>query len=841
MGRLANLLVIDPENWRADLFALILRASCILGVVVYLPSVYMAITTGLVGVVILDTIALSTVIGLYYLDHQPFRSRAIVFSLIFFALGTGLLIWVGSISQIYLFGFSMLTTILLGLRMGFYAAILSSLTMLGVGSLGLAAPEMATHAATGPTGWVVITLNFTLVNTLLTVAIGSVLAAIDNALMREVTARASLDHERTLLRTLLDALPDVVFTKDQDCRFAVCNPETLNALGLEHEYQLAGKTVFDLFPREMAERFHADDLEVLAGRSLRDREEESVDARGNPRWYWTIKIPLRDERGGVTGLIGISRDITSRKRAELERNRLLAQLRLQIERMPLGYLLSDADFRYTRWNPAAERMFGHSEAEVLGKHPFEVIVPSESQHLVAGMFDRIRAGHMDAHGVCENRTKGRGTITCEWYNTPLFDDDGTFAGVLSLAQDITNRIKLEEQLRQSQRMEAFGQLAGGVAHDFNNMLTVINGYSELLMQTLPSGDPSLGLVAEIHKAGERSAALTRQLLAFSRQQVLAPQSLDLNLVVSDAEMMLRRLIGEDIEFATRLSLDLWAVRADPSQLEQVLLNLSVNARDAMPTGGRLTIETSNVELDGEFVRTHSGARQGPHVLLVVSDTGFGITPEVMARMFEPFFTTKEVGKGTGLGLATVFGIVSQSSGHVEVSSEVGVGTTFKVYLPRADAVPPQPVMSGRRSSPQGSETILLVEDESALRALSRRVLAACGYTVIEAGDGDEAVRVAETYGKPIHLLVTDVVMPGVGGQVVSERVTKLHPGVRVLFVSGHTDDAVVKHGVLLERVHFLQKPFSPVTLAVRVREVLDSSTTTAVATSDHGGSTTDPS
>ena len=815
------MLVIDPENWRSDLFALILRAGSILGAVVYLPSVGMAISAGLYGVVILDTIALATVIALRYLDHLPFRLRVGVFSLICYALGTGLLVWVGSISQIYLFGFSMLTTILLGLRAGCYAAVLSSVTMLVVGLAEATPPDMTTPGGGGAFEWVVITLNFTLMNTLLTVAIGSVLAAIDTALIREVAARNSLDHEHTLLRTLLDALPDVVFTKDKECRFAICNPETLKAVGVERENQMVGKTVFDLFPREIAEPFHADDLDVLAGKALRDREEESIDPQGNPRWFWTIKIPLRDEHSQITGLIGISRDITSRKRVELERNRLLAQLKLQIERMPLGYLLCDANFRYTRWNPAAERMFGYSEPEVLGKHPFDVIVPTESQGLVAGIFDRIRAGHMNAHGECANLTKNRGTITCEWYNTPLFDEDGTFAGLLSLAQDVTDRKKLEEKLRQSQRMEAFGQLAGGVAHDFNNMLTVINGYSELLMLSLPGSDPSRKSVAEIHKAGERSAALTRQLLAFSRQQVLAPQTLDLNAVVTNSETMLRKLIGEDIEFVIRLMPGLWAVRADSGQLEQVLLNLSVNARDAMPTGGRLTIETSNVELDGEFVRTHPGSRLGSHVLATVSDTGCGMPPEVMARMFEPFFTTKDIGKGTGLGLATVFGIVNQSGGHVEVTSEVGVGTTFRVYLPQATVVAREPVERGRQDSPPGSETILLVEDEPALRALSKRVLTACGYTVIEAVDGDEAVRVAEGSDKPIHLLVTDVVMPGVGGQVVAELVTRLHPDVRVLFVSGYTDDAVVKHGVLSEKVNFLQKPFSPVAFAVKVREVLD--------------------
>ncbi|MBA4187646.1 MAG: hybrid sensor histidine kinase/response regulator [Planctomycetaceae bacterium] len=820
--RLANLLVIDPRNWRAGLLSLILQVGVVLGVVVYVPSVYMASENGFIGVVVVDTVALLGVVLLSWFGTIPFRWRASAFCLICYALGTTLMFSVGSVSQIYLFGFSILTAILLGPRSGFAAAVLSAGTMLLVGYLGQVADEMrmAPMGHTFP-GWVVITLNFALVNTLLTVAIGVVLAATDQALTREIAAHHSLDSQRKLLRTLLDALPDIVFTKDMNCRYALVNPRTLAEVGIESEDQMVGKTDYDFFPKEFADRFRADDLQVLAGKPLVDREERSVDAGGNQMCYWTIKVPLRDESGAIVGLMGISRDITSRKRSEAERNRLLAQLRLQIERMPLGYLLSDANFRYTRWNPAAERMFGYKEAEVLGKHPFEVIVPEASQTSVAEIFDRIRAGHMDAHGVSKNRTKSDGTITCEWYNTPLFDEDGAFVGLLSLAQDITDRKRLEEQLQQSQKMEAFGQLAGGVAHDFNNLLTVINGYSELVLRSLPASDPNRGLIAEIFKAGERSASLTRQLLAFSRQQVMAPRVLDLNSVVTDAEKMLRRLIGEDVKLVTNLTMPLPAVRADPGQLEQVLLNLVVNARDSMPTGGALTIETGTVVLGDEFAQTHPGIHPGPHVLLAVSDTGCGMPPEIKSRIFEPFFTTKGPGKGTGLGLATVLGIVQQSGGTLEVSSEVGMGSIFKVYLPWVDETPVGSAASVALQAPRGTETVLLVEDEAALRALSRQILTSCGYNVLEAANGEQAKKVVEGYRKPIHLLVTDVVMPGVGGRIVAERVTKSHPGLRVLFVSGYTDDAVVRHGVFSEGTNFLQKPFSSAALALKVREVLD--------------------
>jgi CheY-like chemotaxis protein len=367
-------------------------------------------------------------------------------------------------------------------------------------------------------------------------------------------------------------------------------------------------------------------------------------------------------------------------------------------------------------------------------------------------------------------------------------------------------------------MEAMGRLAGGVAHDFNNLLTIINGYSDLLLQKMPHDDGRRGLVEEIHQAGQRSASLTRQLLSFSRKQVVIPRPLDLNVIVADTERLLRRVIGEDVELHLSLTPNLGLVRADKSQIEQVLLNLAVNARDAMPEGGKLSIGTASVDFDGG----HPGVHAGSFVTLAVSDTGCGMTPEVRARVFEPFFTTKEPGKGTGLGLAVVHGIVLQSGGHAEVHSEPGIGTTFKVYLPRLDDPSARAGGSSMRAGvpPSGTETILLAEDEVGVRAFSRHVLASRGYSVLEAGDGNEAIRIAGDQ-RPIHLLVTDVVMPGPGGQKVAERIRELHPEAKVLFLSGYTDDAIVHHGVLHDRVHFLHKPFSPLALACKVRDVLD--------------------
>jgi nitrogen-specific signal transduction histidine kinase/ActR/RegA family two-component response regulator len=401
----------------------------------------------------------------------------------------------------------------------------------------------------------------------------------------------------------------------------------------------------------------------------------------------------------------------------------------------------------------------------------------------------------------------------------------TFAGRLAelvLVNDVTERKQLEEQLRQSQKMEAVGQLAGGVAHDFNNLLTAITGYSELTLRWLPEDSAMRHNVLEIKKAGERAASLTRQLLAFSRRQVLQPVVLDINSLVTDVSKMLRRLVGEDIEFITLLRPEAGRINADPGQIEQVLMNLVVNARDAMPRGGKLIIETANVELDEAYADRHVAVNPGSYVMLAVSDTGTGMDEETRARIFEPFFTTKEEGKGTGLGLSTVYGIVKQSGGNVWVYSEVGRGTTFKIYLPRvAEDTQEQVPAVEREELLRGTETILLTEDEGLVRRLVREALETYGYTVLETTSGGEAISACEGYDGPIHLLVTDVIMPGMDGRELANELTRLRPEMRVLFMSGYTDDAIVHHGVLDADMPFLQKPFSPDDLARKVREVLD--------------------
>ena len=471
-------------------------------------------------------------------------------------------------------------------------------------------------------------------------------------------------------------------------------------------------------------------------------------------------------------------------------------------------------------NPALVSILGYeSAAELLQKNmATDVYVDStERSRLVEQV---ITQGSLTAESVW--RRKDAKTVTVRQTGRVVRDAAGRLEYFNVLVEDITERKLLEAQFRQAQKMEAVGRLAGGIAHDFNNLLTAILGSAELLLDTLAPEAPEREDLEEIRKAAKRAGELTRQLLAFSRQQVLAPQVLDLNVLVANMEKLLRRLIGEDIELRTALARDLEAVKADSSQLEQVIVNLAVNSRDAMPQGGRLTIETANVELDQAYAEQHFPAQPGSYVLLAVSDTGTGMDAATMSRIFEPFFTTKETGKGTGLGLATVYGVVKQSGGYIWVYSEPGQGTSFKVYLPRVTEAPqPAPAAPTRAAALMGSETVLLVEDDEMVRNLARRMLEARGYTVLSASRGEDALGVVERHDGPIDLLVTDVVMPGMSGRSVAQRLLGLRPGLKVLYLSGYTDDAIVRHGMLEPGIAFLQKPFSADALARKVREVLD--------------------
>jgi two-component system, cell cycle sensor histidine kinase and response regulator CckA len=389
------------------------------------------------------------------------------------------------------------------------------------------------------------------------------------------------------------------------------------------------------------------------------------------------------------------------------------------------------------------------------------------------------------------------------------------------AEDVTDRRVLERQLRMAAKMEAVGRLSGGIAHDFNNLLGVIIGYSQILRRKLGPDSPLKEHADEVEKAAQRAVSLTRQLLAFSRQQILTPAVIDLNTLVSDMEKMLPRLIGEDIAVQISLGPELGRVRADHGQIEQVVMNLAVNARDAMPSGGKLVVKTANVELDEVYTRQHPGSVPGRYVMLAVTDSGVGMSAEILAHIFEPFFTTKEVGRGTGLGLATVYGVVKQSGGYIAVDSEPGKGTSFQIFLPRVDEEVAPTVLTTAPERVQGNETVLLVEDAEALKKLAHSFLVEHGFQVITASNGEEALKTARGYVRPIQLLITDVIMPGMNGKALADRLRPTHPNMRVLYISGYTDSFIAGHGVLEEGTHLLHKPFTEDGLIRKIREVLD--------------------
>ena len=637
---------------------------------------------------------------------------------------------------------------------------------------------------------------------------------------RDVTERRWAEGERRrageLLRAVADETTDAVFVKDRRGRYLLFNPAAARFVGKPAE-EVLGKDDTKLFDPECARQVMERDRRVMdTGRA--GTEEECLTAAGVTRTFLTTKAPYRDHLGNVLGVIGISRDITERKRTEEE-------LRLRdraIRAVSQGVLITDPgqpDNPIIYASPGFERLTGYTAEEAVGRNCRFLRGKDTDPDAAARVRDAVRAGRECSVELLNYRKDG----TTFWNALDIAPvrDGGRVTHFVGILADVTRQRRLEEQLRQSQKMEAVGQLAGGVAHDFNNLLTIISGYSEVLMSALPPGDPSRSSLDAICDAGVRAASLTRQLLAFSRKAVLDPKVLDLNDEVRETEKMLRRLIGEDVRLTTALAPDARRVKVDPGQLVQVLMNLAVNARDAMPRGGQLTLATRNVNLGEDFTRDRADVRPGPHVLLTVGDTGHGMTPEVKAHIFEPFFTTKGVGKGTGLGLAVVHGIVKQSGGCVEVESEPGRGTTFAIYLPAAGGAPGVEREPEAGAEPGGTETVLVVEDEDAVRRLATVVLQSHGYRVLAARDGEEALRVAEMHGGAIDLLVTDVVMPNLDGRGLAEALRPLRPRMKVLYVSGYTDDAVVRYGVLHEDAAFLPKPYRPLALARKARQVLD--------------------
>ena len=646
-----------------------------------------------------------------------------------------------------------------------------------------------------------------------------------DAVVIDVTERRAAEEaareQRAMLEQVIAHVPCAVFWKDRDGAYLGCNEQSARDLGLDSPAQIVGKTDYDLQKdRREADFFIRCDREVMErGRPLLDFEETQRRPDGAHAVLLTSKVPLRGASGEVVGVLGVYADITRRKQAEEALRESEEKYRALFECNPHPMFVYDHEtLRYLAVNDAAVHQYGYSRDE-FAEMTLKDLRPPEDVPALLAMLSEARPV-FERRGVWRHRKKDGSIIDAEILTHGLqFGDRPAY---IVLAIDITERRRMEEQLRQSQKMEAVGRLAGGVAHDFNNLLTVIQGYGDLMLSALAPTDPVKPMAREVLKAAERAAELTGQLLAFGRKALVAPRVLDLNTVIADAERMLRRLIGEDVELTSDLGPSLWPVRADAGQLHQVLLNLCVNARDAMPRGGRLTLRTRDAYLDEAYTRAHPEARPGSYVLLEVSDTGCGMTEEVRARVFEPFFTTKEPGKGTGLGLATVYGIVKQGEGNIIVRSAPGVGSTFEVYLPRAEA---DQTAAGRLQAPcdapEGRETVLLAEDEDGVRGLARQVLEGRGYRVLEASDGEAALGAARRHAGRIDLLVTDVVMPRLSGPDLARRLAPLHPETRVLFLSGYTDDAVMRHGVREEEVHFLQKPFSPTALARKVRDILD--------------------
>jgi PAS domain S-box-containing protein len=551
------------------------------------------------------------------------------------------------------------------------------------------------------------------------------------------------------------------------------------------------------------------------GRATRDIEFRVVRPDGTMRWVSVRAIGLRNDRGEVHRISGVASDIT-------ERRRIQDALR---DREALYRKLTDTSFDGIDWieegivreaNAGFVRMFGYeSAAEIIGRRVTD-FVADESRPDVARRVAEEVEGRYEFIGLRKDGARIQIEATARTHQT-----DGRH-GRLTALRDVTEKRLLEEQFRQAQKMEAIGRLAGGVAHDFNNLLMVITGCGELLLEDLAAGDPRRDNADELLKAADAAAALTRQLLAFSRQQVIQPRVITIESVLQSSEKMLRRLIGEDVALALALNPAPATVKIDPHQLEQVVMNLVVNARDAMPSGGRITLETALLDLDDAYVRSHWPATAGMYVMLAVTDTGIGMDESTRARIFEPFFTTKEMGKGTGLGLSMVYGIVRQSGGFIWVYSEPGRGATFKIYLPLVDGsaeVIDHP--EGNGAAPTGTETILLVEDEEAVRAVVRQALERHGYRVVAAADGAAAIRMLGAAEQPVHMLITDVVMPGMSGRQLAAEFATMRPNARILFMSGYTTDAVVRHGVLDPGIAYLQKPFSPAALLRKVRQVLD--------------------
>jgi PAS domain S-box-containing protein len=658
-------------------------------------------------------------------------------------------------------------------------------------------------------------------------AAGAIIAGIE--IGRNITnrkrAEQELLQEKKFSDNIINSLPGTFYILDDRGTFIRWNKKAEEATGCSAE-ELGRAHPLDFFEGE-DKALVRDTIEKVFHEGGAEAEARVVSKTGEKTPY--LFSARRATVGGKSYLVGMGFDITERKKTEEMMRRSRERLQLLIDRMPMGCIMWNAGFRVELWNPEAGRIFGYTAAEAIGKQAYDIIVPPGARPQVDVIWRRLLKGDATAGSENENMTRDGRTIICDWHNTPLRDEEGKVVGVLSMVQDVTERKrtedekqKLQSQLLQAQKMEAVGQLAGGIAHDFNNILTAIIGYGSIALAQVKEDDPLRSYVDHMLTAANRAASLTQSLLAFSRKQIINPQPVAVNAVIERVQKLLHRIIGEDIELTTALTEDDTTVLADAGQLEQVLINLATNARDAMPDGGHLTVTTVRTTMGDDYIRSHGYGKEGTYMLISVTDTGDGMDDKTRERVFEPFFTTKEVGKGTGLGLAIVYGIVKQHNGYINVYSEPRRGTTFKIYLPafKTDAKPMQP--AGPPAPPKrGTETVLLAEDDTTLRNLARAVLEGHGYTVIEAEDGQEAIDKLRLFRDRIQLLLVDVVMPKKNGKEVYEEAQRITPGLKALFASGYPADIIQKKGILEEGIKFVSKPIAPVDLLRKVREVLD--------------------
>ncbi|HUI30579.1 MAG TPA: PAS domain S-box protein [Candidatus Acidoferrales bacterium] len=766
---------------------------------------------------------------------------------------------------------------------------------------------------------------------------------------RDITERMQMEEalamERNLLRTLIDNLPDYIYAKDTDGRLTVCNTALVHHHGASTPGELVGKTDLDFYPRELAEQYHADEQAIIrSGQPLINREEPTIDSTGNAKWDSTTKVPLCDQQGKIIGLVGISRDITERKRVEEELRNSRERYRLLHEYAPVGILLANrsgeilevnpaalqilgspsaeatkginiltfpplieagisaayrrcvetgqtvfGEYPYvTKWgksvhtqirfvpifgdhgqvtlvhtivedvterknaenalreseekfrslvegltaaisisdgkrffyaNPAALKMLGYSFDEISRLSPADIIHPEYRELVTKRIAESIAGKDVPRHYEFQLVTKSGEGIWVD-FSTTLINHDSA-PTLITSAYDISDRKKLEDQLLQAQKMEGIGRLAGGVAHDYNNMLGVIIGYSDLIMRKMDKSKPMYHYIQLIASAAKRGADITRQLLAFARREIVSPRVLDPNKAIESLQKILQRLIGENIRLTFLPEKSIWNIKIDPTQLDQILFNLATNSRDAIDNVGTISIETSNISIDQAYAQNRIDFSPGEYVVISFTDTGKGMSKETLTNIFEPFFTTKSKGHGTGLGLATVYGIVKQNGGSIHVYSELGVGTTFKIYLPRYEGEVEGDEAAQVENAIDGTDTVLIVEDQPDLLELAKNSLEEYGYKVLTASSPEEGIKLSGEYIDEIHVLLTDVIMPVMNGKELRDKIQTIKPDIKTIFMSGYTADVIAHQGVLDHGVDFIQKPFSPYALAKKVHDALN--------------------